>query len=669
MSTLEPVHPLERSESDQTDTQPSEGGYQEAGEQNQQLRELCAQVGELADLLEDDSGRKEISILLDLLANNDFHVMVVGDFNRGKSTFINSLLGQVVLPVKATPATAVITEVHYGTEPSARLVRRDGQADEEFTDMDMLAQRILVDRDNPSGKNPYTQALITWPLELARNRVVLVDSPGLDDDVSRDEITLDYLGKADAVIFLQHSIAPMSAHESHFLQTHLCSHEPFFVFTYVDAVDDSEVDDVKANAVERIRALRAASEDRRFYFVNARQGMKARAVGDEAGFVDSGMAQIEQELELYLANDRHRAKVRPPARAVAAVIGRLIRRLPEQVHMLEMRDEERDRAWEEAQEPLRRLRQDAATIQADLNNQHRLLQGRIERQLTTFLGTLAAQASELTEKAAPDVKLSRVPWHIKERTEQAAKEIAAGATREIETRITQWAVAELEPMLTSELEEIARRTDARLDNFTTDLSQLRIKLSGLPEAAAAGSSQESSGLERFVSGGLGLATGGIGGGIVSARFGVQETLRTAMPNIVMGYLLWLIPGMAPLKIAALVIRTVYQFNTGNDRMMSRVREAIGRELGTHLQEAAPGFAREAAEKFVAQHLQQIETTVGGRLTDQLNQVGQDVEAARAVRAQGEAEVALRRAQLADAAKRLQAAAAAASDLLDDLDAR
>jgi ribosome biogenesis GTPase A len=47
--------------------------------------------------------------LLERVETDVFHVMVVGDFNRGKSTFVNALLGRQVLPVKATSATAVIT--------------------------------------------------------------------------------------------------------------------------------------------------------------------------------------------------------------------------------------------------------------------------------------------------------------------------------------------------------------------------------------------------------------------------------------------------------------------------------------------------------------------------------------------------------------------------------
>ncbi len=50
-----------------------------------------------------------------------FKVLVIGEFKRGKSTFINAMLGQKVLPAYATPTTAIISEVKWGAEPKALL--------------------------------------------------------------------------------------------------------------------------------------------------------------------------------------------------------------------------------------------------------------------------------------------------------------------------------------------------------------------------------------------------------------------------------------------------------------------------------------------------------------------------------------------------------------------
>ena len=56
------------------------------------------------------------SALLDLkkkLENDNFKVLVIGEFKNGKSTFINSLMGEKVLPAYSTPCTAVNNELIY----------------------------------------------------------------------------------------------------------------------------------------------------------------------------------------------------------------------------------------------------------------------------------------------------------------------------------------------------------------------------------------------------------------------------------------------------------------------------------------------------------------------------------------------------------------------------
>ena len=57
----------------------------------------------------------------DSLSSDTFKVLVVGEFKRGKSTFINALLGEEVLPAFSIPCTAVINEIKYSEEKKAIL--------------------------------------------------------------------------------------------------------------------------------------------------------------------------------------------------------------------------------------------------------------------------------------------------------------------------------------------------------------------------------------------------------------------------------------------------------------------------------------------------------------------------------------------------------------------
>src|SRR6185295_10406019 len=55
------------------------------------------------------------------LESERFHLVVLGEFNHGKSTFVNALLGQDVLPTGITPTTASINHVVYADSPRAHV--------------------------------------------------------------------------------------------------------------------------------------------------------------------------------------------------------------------------------------------------------------------------------------------------------------------------------------------------------------------------------------------------------------------------------------------------------------------------------------------------------------------------------------------------------------------
>src|SRR5580704_6050924 len=74
--------------------------------------------------------REKLMSLERKLASNQLHLAVLGQMKRGKSSFINALLGAEVLPTGVLPVTAAITEIKYGPTPCATILRTTGQREE-----------------------------------------------------------------------------------------------------------------------------------------------------------------------------------------------------------------------------------------------------------------------------------------------------------------------------------------------------------------------------------------------------------------------------------------------------------------------------------------------------------------------------------------------------------
>src|SRR5438045_1569798 len=85
-----------------------------------ELSEVAASLG--AKSLKERIDRE----LVKKMEEDRFHLVVVGEFNHGKSTFVNALLGETVLPVGVTPTTAAIHHLKYSDKPEATVVKTNG---------------------------------------------------------------------------------------------------------------------------------------------------------------------------------------------------------------------------------------------------------------------------------------------------------------------------------------------------------------------------------------------------------------------------------------------------------------------------------------------------------------------------------------------------------------
>ena len=83
------------------------------------VRDDLLKLQNYSESLELGQNAASIEEVLEKSANDAFSVAVIGEFKRGKSTLINALLEQDVLPTDAMPATATLNRVTYSLQPFA----------------------------------------------------------------------------------------------------------------------------------------------------------------------------------------------------------------------------------------------------------------------------------------------------------------------------------------------------------------------------------------------------------------------------------------------------------------------------------------------------------------------------------------------------------------------
>ncbi|HLZ30190.1 MAG TPA: dynamin family protein [Chloroflexota bacterium] len=177
------------------------------------LREERTVLGRLRERLVGDGGTAEDVEQLrqaELDLDELFLLVVVGEFNSGKSAFINALLGARVLREGVTPTTAVITRLRYASAPTER---REG---------------ALLE--------------VGYPLDLLRD-VAVVDTPGTNAIVrEHEEITSHFVPRADLVLFVTSADRPFTETERAFMERiRTWGKKVVVVLNKVDLLDPAQV--------------------------------------------------------------------------------------------------------------------------------------------------------------------------------------------------------------------------------------------------------------------------------------------------------------------------------------------------------------------------------------------------------------------------------------------
>ncbi|HEY6476663.1 MAG TPA: dynamin family protein, partial [Polyangia bacterium] len=240
------------------------------------------------------------------LDDERFTVVVLGEFNHGKSTFINALLGVPVLPTGITPTTAVLAHVTHGARATATLVGEDGArktiAGSALSDW--LTVDGLAGQSGNSGKPGEALAFhhveVTQPVALLENQLTIVDTPGVNDiNEQRAEITYGYLPRADAAVFLLDATQILTASERQFLEERILRstrERLLFVVAKTDLLSEAELAETLAFARKHLAAI---VPEPAIFPVSAKRAL----AGDRVG---SGMEAFVAALGATVANQRRR---------------------------------------------------------------------------------------------------------------------------------------------------------------------------------------------------------------------------------------------------------------------------------------------------------------------------------------------------------------------------
>lgn len=236
------------------------------------------------------------------LEKNRFNLVVFGEFKRGKSTFVNALLGRDLLPRAVVPLTSIVTLVRYGSVEKAIVLFKDGHCTESPVSE---LPAFITERGNPNNTKGVARVEVLLPDPLLKDGVQLVDTPGVGSVYEHNtDTTTEFLPNADAAIFLVAADPPMSKNEREFLhQIRQYVSKVFFVQNKIDHLSPDEL--TQSLAFNRHVIEEELGHDSVTIFpVSARLALDGKSGGDATVTASSRIAVFEQALGDFLMRER-----------------------------------------------------------------------------------------------------------------------------------------------------------------------------------------------------------------------------------------------------------------------------------------------------------------------------------------------------------------------------
>jgi small GTP-binding protein len=402
--------------------------------------------------------RSNIAQLIDKLRQNRFNLVILGAFKRGKSTLINALLGEAILPTAIVPLTSVVTVLGYGESLKIEVLFQNGECKTIF-------QPELVDyiteKGNPRNRKGVREVDIAYPCDYFKDGVRVIDTPGVGSVYSHNtEVAYNYLPQVDAAIFVITVDPPLSAAEQEFLKDiREYVHKLFFVLNKIDYVEPADRQEVLEFTTQVLQD-NLQTQQVSIFPVSAKLALDAKSNGHPENLAVSQLPEFEDHLRQFLYKEKGRVLL------ISCISGAL-KSLTDSTLALKVERQASAMPLAELEDKIARFNQELKVLEQERETSLLLLDGRMKNVIGDLDGDLEAFKRATTARLLKEVE---VTFHLKSRTSpdlrKEMEEFLFGALREVFITWRRQEIDKLSQKLADTHQDFATRINAILDRLT-----------------------------------------------------------------------------------------------------------------------------------------------------------------------------------------------------------
>ena len=277
---------------------------------------------------------KDLHLASQNLQQGVFRLVVLGDLKRGKSTFLNALIGEKLLPSDVNPCTALLTILRYGEQKQITVYFKDDTPPQQL-DFSTFKHQYTTNPDEAKQLEQRQQeafpnvdyAVVECPLTMLQSGIEIVDTPGLNDTEARNELVLNYINNCQAVLFVFRAVKPITLDDRRYLENYIKG-RGLTVFFVINAWDelrrglidpDNQEELVEAEAKQRQFFRTNLAEycqvngqniyNQRVFEISSLLALRRQLKDSEASLSGTGLTEFKQALNQFLNQEKGLAQL------------------------------------------------------------------------------------------------------------------------------------------------------------------------------------------------------------------------------------------------------------------------------------------------------------------------------------------------------------------------
>ena len=319
------------------------------------------------------------------LQNHVFRVGIMGEFKRGKSTVINSLLGQEVVPADIMPCSATLNRIVWDAVPHAQINFKPDESGRTPRPKDVSVEELSgyvtkLTSESEEQASMVEDAVVYYPCKFCQDGVEIIDTPGLNDDERMDKISESVIPMLDAIIMVVVPGSPFGISEANFVRNKIMTSDLsrlIFIVNKIDTIRPKDrqrcVDGIREK-IEKTILEKAASmygKDSkeyktaqsklggiRIYSISAADALDGKLEGDDELLNGSGMPEFEEALTKLLTEERGMLELAPTVNAVVSKIKEADETIVMRSNAMNMEQEKFEQMQKEAIEKIKKSREE-----------------------------------------------------------------------------------------------------------------------------------------------------------------------------------------------------------------------------------------------------------------------------------------------------------------------